>query len=91
MLDFLQLVETEVVVPSPVATEIQRRGPADVTARAIESTPWLIVVEALPIPALIQAWDLSEGEAAVLAWAHAYPGTEASLWMIWLLDGVQQL
>jgi predicted nucleic acid-binding protein len=77
MLDFLQLAGTELVVPSSVATEIQRRGPADVTARAIESTPWLIVVEVLPIPALIQAWDLGEGESAVLAWAYAHPGTEA--------------
>ena len=77
MLDFLQLAGTEVLVPFPVATEIQRRGPADVTAQAIESTPWLFVVEAPPIPVLIQAWALGEGESAVLAWAYAHPGTEA--------------
>jgi predicted nucleic acid-binding protein len=77
MLDFLQLAGAEVVVPMPVASEIQRRGSSDLTARAIANTSWLVIVEALPIPPLIQTWDLGEGESSVLAWAYAHSDTEA--------------
>ncbi|MGH8068736.1 MAG: DUF3368 domain-containing protein [Candidatus Entotheonellia bacterium] len=37
---------------------------------------WLVVVEDVLVPGLIQAWDLGPGESSVLAWAYAYPGTE---------------
>ena len=77
LLDLLRLAGDEVVVPTLVATEIQRRGPDDPTVRALTNTPWLVRIETPPIPALIQSWDLGEGESSVLAWAHAHPGTEA--------------
>ena len=35
LLDLLQLVAAEVVVPAPVAAEIARRGPDDATAQAL--------------------------------------------------------
>jgi|SRR6266446_2550494 len=57
--------------------EIQRRGPTDPTAQAMTNTLWLVIVEIPSIPALIQAWDLGEGESSVLAWAYAHPGTQA--------------
>lgn len=76
-LDLLRLAGDEVVVPIRVATEIQRRGPDDPTVRALADTLWLVCIETPPIPALIQAWALGEGESSVLAWAHAHPGTEA--------------
>ena len=76
-LDLLKLAGDEVVVPTRVATEIQRRGPDDPTARALADTPWLVCIETPTIPDLIQAWALGEGESSVLAWAYAYPGTEA--------------
>jgi predicted nucleic acid-binding protein len=66
-----------VVVPAPVAREIERRGSSDVTVRAIRTTPWLERVEAPRAPSLVEAWDLGEGESGVLAWAHAHPGTLA--------------
>jgi predicted nucleic acid-binding protein len=77
LLDLLRLAGDEVVVPTRVATEIQRRGPDDPTVRALTNTSWLVRLETPPVPALIQAWDLGAGESSVLAWAHAYPGTEA--------------
>lgn len=77
LLDLLKLAGEEVVVPETVAAEIQRRGMTDPTVQAIERTSWLIVVETPPAPNLIQSWDLGPGESSVLAWAHAYPGTEA--------------
>jgi predicted nucleic acid-binding protein len=76
LLDFLRLAGPEIVVPAPVAEEIQRRGTTDPTAQALTRTAWLIIVKAPPVPALIQAWDLGEGESSVLAWAYTHPGTE---------------
>jgi predicted nucleic acid-binding protein len=78
-LGLLQLAGPEIVVPRPVAEEIRAGGTADAAVRALESTPWLTVIEAPPVPAVIQAWDLGSGEASVLAWAHANPGTVAIL------------
>lgn len=76
LLDLLQLISTEVVVPEPVAAEIVRRGPDDPAARALANTAWLVVAQAPPVPPEIQAWGLGQGESSVLAWAQAYPGTE---------------
>lgn len=79
LLDFLGLAGPEIVVPQPVAAEIRTGGSGDAAVRALESIPWLTVVEAPPVPAAIQAWDLGEGESSVLAWAHGNPGTLAIL------------
>lgn len=79
LLDFLQLAGPEIVVPRPVAEEIRVGGAADAAERALDSTPWLTVVEVPMMPPIIQAWDLGEGESSVLAWAHANPGTLAIL------------
>jgi predicted nucleic acid-binding protein len=76
-LDLLQLTGDRVLVPMPVAREIRARGSHDVTARALEETPWLKVVDPPEVPSFIQAWDLGPGESAVLAWAHAHAGCEA--------------
>jgi len=77
LLDLLQLAGDTVVVTTSVATEIRRRGPADLTAQAIQNTAWVVLVEDPPIPGLIQAWDLGQGESSVLAWAYTHLGTEA--------------
>lgn len=78
-LDLLQLTGDRVLVPAPVAREIRARGSEDVTARALEDTHWLEVVDPPDVPSIIQAWDLGPGESAVLAWAYAHVGTEAIL------------
>ena len=75
LLDMIKLEGEQIVVPRPVAEEIQRRGTDDLTAAAIEKAGWLEVIEAPPIPDTIRAWDLGEGESSVLAWGHANPGT----------------
>jgi predicted nucleic acid-binding protein len=72
LLDFLQLVAETIMVPTSVLVEIQRRGPTDITAQALQNTAWIICIEDPPIPRLIQAWDLGEGESSVLAWG-LYP------------------
>lgn len=79
LIDLLQLLGTEIVVPDVVAIEIQQRGPTDVTAQAIANTAWLVVTPAIPIPSQIQSWGLGAGESSVLAWGYAHPGTEIIL------------
>lgn len=75
LLELLKLEAEEIVVPKSVAEEINRRGPNDITVRAMEKETWLKVVENLPAPDALRAWDLGEGETAVLAWGYAHPGT----------------
>ena len=77
LLELLKLAGDEIIVPLPVASEIDQRGAADITAQAIRNTTWLVVTETPPPPPLIQAWDLGEGESSVLSWAYAHPGAEA--------------
>lgn len=79
LLNFLQLAGSELIVPAAVATEVQQRGPADVTVQAISQTSWLAVVQTPVVPPLVQAWGLGKGESAVLSWAASYPGTEVIL------------
>jgi predicted nucleic acid-binding protein len=76
LFDLLRVAGDRLLVPAAVANEIRRRGPADPTVQAMDLASWLTVVEAPPIPPSILAWDLGAGESAVLAWAHAHPGTE---------------
>jgi predicted nucleic acid-binding protein len=61
-LSLLQIAGLEIVVPGPVAEEIRAGGTADAAVRALESTPWLTVVEGPAVPAAIQAWDLGDGQ-----------------------------
>ena len=77
LIDFLQQAAPLILVPAAVAEEINRRGQSDITARALADTAWLVTVDVLVIPPLIQAWDLGPGESAVLAHAHAHPGVAA--------------
>lgn len=78
-LELLHLVSPEIIVPAAVAKEIQEYGVSDVTAQAIASTSWLVVVETPPVPAIIQNWDLGAGESAVLTWGYLHPSTEVIL------------
>lgn len=76
LLDLLRVAGDQVLVPAPVVDEIRRRGPADPTVQAMDRASWLSAVEVPQVPRSILAWDLGAGESAVLAWAHANPGTE---------------
>jgi predicted nucleic acid-binding protein len=77
LLDLLQLVSSEIVVPEIVASEIEVRGKSDPTAQAIASTAWLLVTQTPAVPPQIQSWGLGPGESSVLTWAYAHPGSEA--------------
>ncbi|HXM51434.1 MAG TPA: DUF3368 domain-containing protein [Pyrinomonadaceae bacterium] len=77
LLNLLQLLSSEIVVPEIVATEIGVRGKNDPTAQAIANTTWLVVNQTPTVPTQIQSWGLGLGESSVLAWAHSHPGSEA--------------
>ena len=77
LIDLLQLISSEVIVPEIVASEIEVRGNNDPTAQALANTSWLLVTPTPPIPAQIQAWGLGPGESSVIAWALAHKGSEA--------------
>lgn len=76
-MDLLQIASNEIIVPRIVAQEIQRKGSADPTVQALEHTSWLRVTDTPPVPPIIQAWGLGQGESAVLSWAWANQGAEA--------------
>ena len=77
LIDLLQLVSSEVIVPATVASEIETRGKSDPTAQILASTAWLVIRLTPPVPAEIQEWGLGPGESSVIAWAHAHQGSEA--------------
>jgi predicted nucleic acid-binding protein len=75
LLHLLQLVGDRVAVPHSVAEEVAAHS--DEAARALQTHEWLERVPAVDIPPAIAAWDLGEGETAVLSWAAAHPGAVA--------------
>ena len=78
LLDLLKLEGEPVFVPDAVEREVRHHSP-DAASRSLDSQRWLHVVASPPIPRLIEAWDLGEGESSVLAWAQAHPGCVAIL------------
>lgn len=75
-INLLRIVGDSVIVPAAVADEILRRGPEDVTARALDETGWLRTVDVPDVPSEIQSWDLGPGESAVLSLAYSDPERE---------------
>lgn len=65
-LDLLHHFAERVLIPEAVAVEIRKKGASDVTAKALESAPWLEIVETPPIPGVIIEWGLGPGESAVV-------------------------
>lgn len=56
LLNLLQIVSPQIIVPQAVATEIQAYGETDVTAQTLAATDWLVVTPMPPVPAVIQSW-----------------------------------
>jgi predicted nucleic acid-binding protein len=77
LLDFLQIVPETVVVPDAVTDEIRRRGPADITVRALQNAAWVVRIDDPWTSRVSQTWDLEEGKSAVLAREYIHPATEA--------------
>jgi predicted nucleic acid-binding protein len=78
-LDLLRVIASDFIVTASVLREIDAYGEQDPVSRAVRATRWLHVVDAPPVPDSVRAWDLGAGEASVLSWALAHPGTEVLL------------
>lgn len=72
-LHLLRVVGESIHVPTAVAGEVRAKGDDDPVAKALDSTPWLRLVQDVEEPPELRAWDLGRGERAVLAWASAQP------------------
>jgi predicted nucleic acid-binding protein len=76
LIDLLQVLSPEIIVPEAVKTEIEAYGEDDITAKTLAKTDWLIVRQTPNIPTVIQNWDLGAGESEVLAWGYKSKTTE---------------
>ncbi|MBN1583283.1 MAG: DUF3368 domain-containing protein [Anaerolineae bacterium] len=68
----------QVVVPRPVAEEIEAGPLLDAARNVLASGRFTVVDTPLPLPELL-TWDLGYGETAVLSWAIAQNGWTAIL------------
>ncbi len=75
LLDLVHLAGDPILVPRAVAQEIHYRGSGDPAAQALTTTNWLTVVDPGPIAPALHAYRLGAGEAGVLNWALAHPGS----------------
>jgi len=73
-IDLLKIIADEILVPTPVILEINRRGGSDITVQALKKADWLYKID-VELEPLIQAWDLGIGETGVLSYALANQGT----------------
>ena len=71
-MDILSHFADRILVPKPVADEIQTRGAEDITAKSINETAWLNIAETPEIPEIIQNWGLGLGESSVIALAYEH-------------------
>ena len=67
----------EIVVPRAVAGEIEA-GPVNDPARRVITGGQFTIVDVAPVPEIL-AWDLGDGETAVLSYALEEPGWTAIL------------
>ena len=74
-LHLLTELAAELVVPEAVLDEVNA-GPVDDAARRVFASASLPVV-AVTLDSMIMAWDLGDGETAVLSYAATHPGWRA--------------
>ncbi len=60
-MELLRHFASRIFVPEPVANEIFTRGQEDITVKALDSTSWLEVAAATPVPVKILEWGLGPG------------------------------
>jgi len=67
------------VIPASTAEEVLRGDARDPSVRWLREAGQRFIEEDAPLTPEISAWDLGQGETAVLAWVHHHPGYEAVL------------
>jgi hypothetical protein len=79
--DLLAALCDVLVIPAGTTEEVLRGDEQDPAARWIRDEGHRFIVQDAPSTPEVSAWDLGQGETAVLSWVHQHPGYEA------LLDG----
>ncbi len=67
--DLLPALFQEVLVPEAVLKEVMAEGKTDFAAEPLISRKWVRRMFDIPIDPRVTAWDLGEGESAVLSFA----------------------
>lgn len=66
----------ELVIPAGTAEEVLRGDEHDPSVRWMHGEGQYFIVQDAPSTPDVSAWDLGQGETAVLSWAHQNPGYE---------------
>ncbi|WP_457652781.1 DUF3368 domain-containing protein [Rhodocaloribacter sp.] len=74
--DLLSALCDELVVPAGTAEEVLRGDEDDPSVRWMRDEGQRFIVRDAPLTPDVGAWDLGQGETAVLSWAHQNPGYE---------------
>ena len=64
----------EIIGPEAVIQEITAEGKPDFAAKTLISQSWVRRIAGIPLDPRVVAWDLGEGESAVLSFALKNPG-----------------
>jgi len=67
--DLLPALFREILVPEAVFQEVMAEGKTDFAAEWLSSQRWICRLRDIPIDSRVAAWDLGEGETAVLSFA----------------------
>jgi predicted nucleic acid-binding protein len=67
--DLIPALFREVFVPEAVFQEVMAEGKTDFAAEWLSSQRWIRRLRDIPIDPRVAAWDLGEGESAVLSFA----------------------
>jgi predicted nucleic acid-binding protein len=74
--DLLSALCDELVVPAGTAEEVLRGDEHDPSVRWMHDEGQRFIVRDAPLTPDVGAWDLGQGETAVLSWARQNPGYE---------------
>jgi predicted nucleic acid-binding protein len=71
--DLFPSLFNDIVVPEAVIKEVTAKGEADFAAQTLISLPWIRRMGDVPVDPRVAAWDLGDGESAVLSFALRNP------------------
>jgi len=69
LVDLIPALFQDIVVPEAVIKEVMAEGKIDFAAQTLISRKWIRRMPEISIDPLVAAWDLGEGESAVLSFA----------------------
>jgi len=74
IIEVLPALFKDIVVPQEVKREILVRGRTDLKGEVLASYQWIRLVNDIVVAPQVAAWDLGQGESAVISFALENPG-----------------